>query len=74
MPDFNEIGTTGVPQFEGRYADRYLAELQGTEGMAALAVILRREPAAFTVNNAILLTALKAQWSVTPASESPADV
>ena len=68
-----EMGVTGVPSFNGREADRYLTELQGPEGVQTMARILRREPAAYTVQNAIRLTARQAKWKSVPATDSPGD-
>lgn len=68
-----EIGTAGVPVFEGREADRYIEELQGSEGIRQLAKILRREPAAYTVNNMIMLSARNAKIRVVGATDKPID-
>ena len=68
-----EMGVTGVPSFNGREADRYLTELQGPEGVQTMARILRREPAAYTVQNAIRLTARQAKWKSVPATDAPGD-
>lgn len=70
---FAETGTTGLPAFNGRYAERYSPELQGPEGINRMALILRREPAAFVVNHVVTLTAQQATWTATPASDAPAD-
>jgi hypothetical protein len=68
-----EQGVTGVPSFNGREADRYLTELQGPEGIQTMARILRREPAAYTVQNAIRLAARQATWKTVPATDAPGD-
>lgn len=68
-----EVGTAGVTVFEGREADRYIEELQGAEGLRQLAVILRREPAAYTVNNMIMLSARNATIRVVGATDKPVD-
>lgn len=68
-----ETGVSGVASFNGREADRYLPELQGPAGIQTMARILRREPAAYTVQNAIRLTARQASWNAVPASDAPGD-
>ncbi len=68
-----EMGVTGVPSFNGREADRYLTELQGPEGVQTMARILRREPAAYTVQNAIRLTARQAKWKSVSATDAAGD-
>lgn len=70
---FVEVGSTGVPNWNGRYADRYLEVLQGPLGIQQMAKILRTEPAAYTPHNAVLLTAKQATWKGAGASDKPAD-
>ena len=68
-----ETGVSGVASFNGREADRYLPELQGSAGIQTMARILRREPAAYTVANATRLAARQASWRAVPASDAPGD-
>ena len=68
-----ETGVTGVPSFNGRETDRYLPELQGPDGMQTMARILRREPAAYTVQNALRLAARQAQWKAVAATDAEPD-
>lgn len=70
---FNEVGSTGVPNWNGRYADRYLEVLQGPGGIQQMAKILRTESSAYTPHNAVLLTAKQAVWKGAGASDKPAD-
>lgn len=70
---FTEVGTTGVPNFMGMFADRHLEVLRGPQGIEKMATVLRKEPAAFTLNAAIALTARQAKWKVVGASDKPAD-
>lgn len=69
-----EIGIVGVVQFEGRFAERYLDDLNGPDGIKAMAKILRRESATFTNMNAIILTAKQADWAVAPGGETEIDI
>lgn len=70
----DEVGTSGIPVFAGRFEERYLADLNGPEGLQKLGAILRTEPAAFTAHRMILVTAQQAKWRVVPASEDEADI
>lgn len=70
---FSEIGSTGVPVFEGREADRYISELQGPDGMARLAKVLRGEGAANVVHRAIILTAEQSDWSIVGGADGSDD-
>lgn len=69
----NETGTTGVPLSGNEIADRYLAELQGATGISLMASILRKEPAAFTMQSAMLNAARRSTWSAIPVSDKEAD-
>ena len=69
-----EIGVAGAPEFSGRFTERYSSRLQGAEGVMLMAEVLRREPAAYSLHNAVLLTAKRSTWKGIPASDAPADL
>lgn len=71
--NFTEKGFTGVAQWNGRPTERYLASLHGSAGVAKFAQMLRKEPACFTADRLVRLTAQQATWTVVPASESAED-
>jgi hypothetical protein len=68
-----ETGISGVPQWAGRLEERYLQSLRGPAGIEKMAAILRKEPAAYTAQRLVLLTAGQSTWTVTPASTKRAD-
>lgn len=68
-----ERGVTGVTEWNGRPTERYLTSLQGPTGVEKFAEMLRKEPACFTADRLVRLTAQQTRWSVTPASESGQD-
>lgn len=70
---FEEIGQTGVPQFAGVLAERYDPSLQGPEGIARMASVLREEPSAFQSAYVVSLTAKQAHWVVRPGAPTPGD-
>ncbi len=70
---FTEKGYVGVTEWNGRPAERYLSSLQGPAGIAKFAEMLRKEPACFTADRLVRLTAQEAKWTVTPASPSSED-
>lgn len=67
-----EVGTIGAPMVDGVSEGRRV-ELRGPEGITKMATALKLEPALFTVNNAITLSALRAKWKATPATDKPQD-
>lgn len=71
--NFVEKGYTGVAQWNGRLTERYLSSLQGPAGIAKFAEMLRKEPAVFTADRLVRLTAQQAKWTVVPASDSAPD-
>ena len=72
IPIFEEKGTSGVQQWAGRLQERYLASLQVAAGIAKMAEILHKEPAAFTAHRMMLLTGGRSMWSAFPASDKNA--
>lgn len=68
-----EVGATGLRMWAGRPQERYLSNLQGPAGIQIFARMLRKEPACFTANRLVELTAMQSVWTVTPASDSPQD-
>lgn len=70
---WSSIGVTGVQEYAGILSDRYAETLRGQAGIQKMARVLRREPAAFTSWNMVLLASASARWSVTPAADSKAD-
>lgn len=69
-----EYGVSGAPEFSGRFVERYSSKLQGSSGVSLMAEVLRREPSAYSLHNAVLLTAQRSNWKVVPASNSPSDI
>lgn len=67
-----EIGTVGAPMVNGVSEDRRI-ELRGPEGITKMATALKLEPALFTINNAVTLSALRAKWKTTPATDKAQD-
>ena len=72
-PWVQELGVVGAPEFNGRLAERYSSKLQGARGIALMAEVLRREPSAYSLHRAGLLTAKRSTWRVQPYSDKPAD-
>lgn len=72
-PTLTERGVTGVTEWNGRPTERYLSSLQGAAGIKKFAEMLRKEPACFTADRLVRLTAQQTKWSVTPASDSSED-
>lgn len=70
---FTEIGATGAPDWQWGLSDRYLEKLRGPGGIDLMAKVLRKEPAAFTLNNAIMLSARQAKWTCIGATDKPGD-
>lgn len=70
---WTERGWVGVTEWNGRPAERYLASLQGPAGVAKFAEMLRKEPACFTADRLVRLTAEQAKWTVVPASPRSED-
>lgn len=68
-----ERGVSGVPNFGGRFEERYMSSLDGPEGIAKMATILRKEPSAFVANQMVLRTARETTWSVLPGGDSEED-
>ena len=73
MESYAEKGYTGVSQWNGRPTERYLSSLHGPAGIAKFAEMLRKEPACFTADRLVRLTAQQATWTVVPASDSAED-
>ena len=68
-----EVGIAGAPEFYGRFSERYSTKLQGSSGVQLMAEVLRREPSAYSLHNAVLLTAQRSAWKVLPATDSSQD-
>ena len=61
-----EIGVAGAPEFSGRFTERYSSRLQGAEGVMLMAEVLRREPAAYSLHNAVSVSYTHLTLPTTP--------
>ena len=66
-----EIGQTGLAHWYGEIQERYLSDLQGTEGIAVFNEMGRRDPSVRSIMFATKLMARTVTWQAVAPSDTP---